>query len=428
MILTILYALIGFIILVFVHELGHFVFARLGKVGVEEFAVGMGKAIFQKKHKNTLYRINIFPIGGYCKLKGQSDFGPAEVNLDKDNFFSRPPMVRFLVSFGGPFFSYLLGLLFLTFALFFQGETKINTTRISTHPGHALFQDGDEILSIQDKKVSHWQSVEQTLAENHKKELKIVVKRKDQEVIFYYTPNIENPDFTLYSHGNPQIKEVLEKSPAQEAGIKAGDQILFINDMAIEDEMDLKYFIQTSSLPLKIKVLRETQTLNFEVGHLNTQNNKRLLGITFHVPRKDLPITQNSYSFGTAFSLGFKKSFDVISMSYKGIVYLIKGDIQFKENVSGPIQIFSSLGQAGSGGGFFNFLSFAGFISLALAFFNFLPFPALDGGHMVISLIEAIFRKRINVKVINALQIIGITFLLGMILFVTFNDIVKMIK
>jgi regulator of sigma E protease len=463
-IFTIIYALAGFIVLVFFHEFGHFLLAKLGRVGVEEFAVGMGKPIWKKRWKKTLYRINIFPIGGYCKLKGQDDFGPAVISGEKDNFYNRPAWVRFLVSLGGPSFSYLLGFLFLSLAFFYQGDLKIQYTQISTTPNHEYFQDGDRILSINGEKVSDWKALQTQLMKNNNQTIDIRFERSGKTYrVKNYHYKMEQPEIGLYGNDYPEIIKVLEKSPAAKAGLEPGDVILSINQHPIRDEFDMIHWVQNSSLPLKVQIKRYEnlaakladgfrfdffqavfprnamklyesyqQQNPLEKTEIITKSlvpdmrdNRKVIGVVQYVDRSFLRNYSKriTYPFPEALAHGFNQSFNVISLSYHGIVQLIQGDMDIQENVAGPVKIFKSLGEAGSEGGFFTFLSFAGIISLALAFFNFLPFPALDGGHMVLSLIEMITRKRVNPKVISVLQFVGILFLLGMLLLVTINDI-----
>lgn len=431
MALTIIYALIGFIILVFFHEFGHFIFAKLGKVGVEEFSIGMGRAIAKKRYKGTLYKIGWIPFGGYCKLKGQDDFGPVVVTEEKDNFFAKPPYIRFLVSLGGPLFSYILGVVLLMMGLLAQGDLKINYTKISVSPNHTVLKEGDEILAVNGEKVKTLEEVQMLLINQNKKEIKLSVNREGKIVELNYIPDIEkmavDPDFMHYGNSSPALNFVKEDSPAAKAGLQKGDEIISLNGHPILNELALKHAIQNSSLPLIFKIKRNNQEISKEVTPTN-QNGKNFVGISFVVKRDLSQYTEKvEYSIPQAFGNAANTSLNVITLSYKGIVYLVSGDVNFKDNVAGPVKIFTTMGEAGSKGGFFAFLSFAAFISIALAFFNFLPFPALDGGHMVFSIYEMIFRRRVSPKVASALQIFGIVILLGLMLFVTVNDVVKMI-
>lgn len=444
--LTIIYALLGFVILVFFHELGHFIFAKIGKVGVDEFAVGMGKALWQKRYKKTLYSIRMLPIGGYCKLKGHDDFGPVKVTAEPDNFFSRPPYIRFLVSFGGPFFSYLLGLILLSFVFFSQGEMRLKYTKISTSPNNSYFMDGDEILKVNGQKVQYWREIETQMIKNNGKKIDLVLKRNGKEVkIKDYIYKFGSADFTQFGHGDVQALEVIKDSAADKAGIQSGDIILSINNHVVKDEKDLLYWVQNSKqLPLKFKIKRyqnwvsrlvEDDLLKAGIKDIpgikiiqkdiipNVKNSKKIVGVYMYLARDLSPYAMKvQYGFHKAVSRAFSQSFDVIFLSFKGIVQMIKGEAEVK-NVAGPLRIFKKLGEAGSEGGVFSFLSFAGIISLALAFFNFIPFPALDGGHMLLALIEIVTGKKVNAKVMTVVQIIGIFFLLGMLLLVSINDI-----
>ncbi len=498
MILTIIYALVGFIVLVFFHELGHFVFAKIGKVAVEEFAVGMGKPLWKKKYRGTTYKICMIPFGGYCKLKGQDDFGPVRVSNDKNDFYSRPPYVRFFISFGGPLFSYILGFIFLFIALFAQGETKINYTKISVPQKNEILMDGDEILSIEGKETKYWVDIIKGFMENNKTNSKIKIKRDNKIIEVQYTPDFENKEIVPFTK-NFLVLDVVKGKPADKAGIKPYDIILEVNGEIIRDYFDLRdninkhtivfyyfdifdrnEFVKTYTSPIEIKILHKEKLkfyyfdfsnhkklveeyeipIDFEIkkgivkskkinpyvingskliglgipfggnliGYFNKQyingsKNKFMMsisGIDLKIPGEKV-----AYGFGENFTKTFHKSYEMIIINIKGLGQLIKGKLSLEKNAAGPLRIFKILGETGSAGGFIKFLELAGIISILLAFFNLLPFPALDGGHMVISIIEMISRKRVNPKIVSVLQIIGITILLSLLVMVTILDIGK---
>ncbi|PKL11877.1 MAG: RIP metalloprotease RseP, partial [Spirochaetae bacterium HGW-Spirochaetae-6] len=246
---TVLYGVGGFIILVFFHEFGHFLMAKWGGVGVEEFSVGMGKAIWKKRYKGTLYKIGLVPFGGYCKLKGQDDFGPVKPSVEQDNYFSRPPFVRFLISFGGPFFSYLLGFVFLALSLFMQGENKLMLTKISTTPQNAILQDGDLIKAVGGKEVSDWQALQTELLSSNQTGVQVTLIRDGQKIEVTYVPDMEKNELITY-HDTVTVNRVEEGFPAQEAGFQKGDQIAFINGKKVNDNLDLIYLVQWETVPM----------------------------------------------------------------------------------------------------------------------------------------------------------------------------------
>lgn len=448
---TILYGVGGFIILVFFHEFGHFLMAKWGGVGVEEFSVGMGKALWKKRYKGTLYKIGLVPFGGYCKLKGQDDFGPVKPSVEQDNYFSRPPAVRFLISFGGPFFSYLLGFIFLALSLFMQGENKLMLTKISTTPQNAILQDGDLIKAVGGKEVSDWQALQTELLSSNQTGVQVTLIRNGQQIEVTYVPDMEKNELITY-HDTVSVNRVEEGFPAQAAGFQKGDQIVFINGKKVNDNLDLIYLVQWETVPLVyrtfaralsfgfISELSKKMILPIEVTLKRQENfytkkltprlgdaGQKLVGIDISIQEmiSEKYFVNHPLSITGALGRSFSQSVSYIVLSFKSIIMMVKGRINMRKSGAGPVKIFKTLGQTGSYGGFWSFLGFAGVISIALAFFNFIPFPALDGGHMLLSVIEMITKKRINPKVLSVIQVVGIMFLFGVLIYFTYNDILN---
>jgi len=453
----ILYAILGFTILVFFHEFGHFIMARIFGIKVEEFAIGMGSPILTKKYKGTIYKINIFPIGGYCKLKGQDDFSSKIESFDENSFYGRPPLQRILVAFGGPLFSYLLGFLLLTAIFYYKGDTQTLYTKVSVMP-NSLLKDGDEIISINQKKINTWQELRLELTSMAKENIKITVKRNGSIVnIDNFVYDINKDIITKYKKSIPIVLSTLKDNPAEKAGILPYSRITSINNMIPTDEAKLVYAINYLPLPLKVKCeipkniigvitldimdiiykdkINEREKLYPLIKQVvdykelkivpDTDNDKKIIGIYYYFRDfdKEKYIKKIEYTFIESIDKSFSQSFNVISLSLKGVFKIFRGELDAKSNVSGPIKIFKQLGEAGSSGGIFVFLNFTAIISLALAFFNLIPFPALDGGHIFINLFELITRRKPNPKIIGVIQIVGIFILISLLFLVSINDI-----
>ncbi|HOJ49934.1 MAG TPA: RIP metalloprotease RseP [Spirochaetota bacterium] len=453
----IFYALLGFIILVFFHEFGHFIMAKIVGIRVEEFAIGMGKSIVSKNYKGTLYKINIFPIGGYCKLKGQDDFSAKIENFDEDSFYGRPATSRILVAFGGPLFSYLLGFFLLFTVLYFTGETKLNYTKIAVS-SDSLLKDGDEIVEINNKKIDNWQDLQIELLSKARENTSIKVKR-DGNLInienFFYDPSREI--IARYKKSIPIIINVLKDSPADKVKIRPYTRIVSINNIIPSDEAKLFYAINYSNLPLSIKLEAPKNIfgvivldiidyldyyfdfkrdniysfiqnfIDFNTVSIMPQlsNERKIIGIQYYFREYEIDkyVKKINYTIFESFDRAFSQSFNVIMLSVKGISKIFKGEIDVKSNVAGPLKIFKQLGEAGSYGGIFAFMNFTAIISLALAFFNLIPFPALDGGHIVVNFFEVVARRRPSPKIIGAIQVVGIVILLSLLFIVSINDI-----
>ncbi|PKL12236.1 MAG: hypothetical protein CVV50_04680, partial [Spirochaetae bacterium HGW-Spirochaetae-6] len=180
-------------------------------------------------------------------------------------------------------------------------------------------------------------------------------------------------------------------------------------------------------LPIEVIVKRKekfyTRTLTPKLGDAG----QKLVGIDISIQEmiSDKYFVNQPLSITGALGRSFSQSISYIVLSFKSIIMMVRGRINMRKSGAGPVKIFKTLGQTGSYGGFWSFLGFAGVISIALAFFNFIPFPALDGGHMLLSVIEMITKKRINPKVLSFVQVVGIIFLFGVMLYFTYNDILN---
>jgi len=168
---------LAFASIVFFHELGHLITGRLAGIGVEVFSINMGRPIFKFTWRGVKYQIGWIPLGGYCKFKGQSDFGAQETTSDPDDFYKRPPWARTIAAFGGPFFSYLWGLAIFSAFFFFQGETISLNRQVSVpleNQAYTELRNGDIILSIEGNEIFNWNAIDKEIRENlNKNKIKI---------------------------------------------------------------------------------------------------------------------------------------------------------------------------------------------------------------------------------------------------------------
>ena len=349
-----LLGLLALIFLIIFHEFGHFLFAKLFGVKVESFSVGMGPILLHKKIKDTDWRLSLFPIGGYCGMKGENDFREAiennlsEIKGEKDSLYGVAPLKRAFIGFAGPFFNFIFAF-FCYFIIAMVGYT-------------------------------------------------------------YYT----------YSNKiilGPELYENASKV-AMESGIKTGDIIIEVNKKKTEDFSDI---IQTVSIcpeeKINIKVLRDGKELSFEmVPELDKNSGSGKIGIaadTSDILQKEA----KRYSFFPAIFEGFKQTIGSLSITIKSIGILFKG-VNLDNAVSGPARVTDMLGSsiqegfsAGFRQGIVSLLELMAIISISLFIMNLLPIPILDGGLILIAIIETITRKKASPKVLYYSQFIGLAFI-----------------
>ncbi|MBU4318462.1 MAG: RIP metalloprotease RseP [Proteobacteria bacterium] len=340
-------------VLVFFHELGHFLLARLCGVGVEKFSLGFGPRIVGKTIGITDYRISAIPLGGYVKMIGEepgADIDPKDIPL---SFTHKSVWKRFLIVAAGPAFNILLAV-----AIYFCFFQIYGMTRIE-----------------------------------------------------------------------PVIGSVMEKSPAQAAGLQKGDRILAIQNRTMDtfDQMAIA-ITESQGKPITFTVKRDEAT--FDVKITPGKEEKTMFGETvdtFLIGVASSPAHVQYLKLNPlqALSQSFVQTWQISRLMFVGIVQMIKGEVSAK-NLGGPIMIAQMAGDQAKQGPL-NLIYFIAFISINLAILNFLPIPVLDGGHLFFFIIEAFTGKPVNLKVRETAQQVGIFVLMALVVFVFYNDITRLI-
>jgi len=434
---TIILGIVSIGILIFVHELGHFLVARIVGIKVEIFSIGWGKGIQLFRWKDTKIQLGFIPFGGYCKMAGDS----ASDNLtgSKEEYYSSPPINRILVALGGPFFNFFFAVLLFTviMAVGYQITTYPNRIILAnaqdisenaqvTPAQKAGLKNGDVIIAIDGRKVENWDDITENIIRNALKTIKVTVLRDGKELNIEVTPDIDKSTgrgiIGIYPWVDPVVGKVLANSDAKRLGIKPGDRIVSINRVPIKNQMDF-YNILSKKKGQSISLEIDRNGKRFSYDILIGRNSDATLGIYF----KQIKLQSPRYGFPKSVELGAKKSIEATQDTIRGMVLLFGGKIKAKTAVAGPAKIIYLSGVIAKEG-FVYFLQVMSYISIAFFIMNLIPFPALDGSHIVIALYEAIRRKRPNLEVIQKIQTIGFTLLILLLLFVTFNDISSFIK
>lgn len=449
---AIFYFIIVIGILVFIHEFGHFIAARSMKMRAEIFSFGMGPRLFgyNKINKFTFgkldekielgdhtdYRVCAFPIGGFVKISGMIDESMDKEFLEKPpqpwEYRSRPVWQRMIVITAGVIMNMLLAFFIFYGVTLYKGKSIIDTTQVgyvadSSVAYQAGFKPGDKILSINNTEVRTWDEITTNIYLDHLGEpLTIRIQRNGVDTSIFI-PKEKVTSLTDKSIGispdfmQPAIIDVLPNKPAASIGLKSGDVITKFNGEDIKDVQRLITLIKTSTgkesviewnrdgTPMSAKVSPTADsTIGIQIGEKYTGPEKI---ITYNV------ISAIPKSFHDMYYYG-------IELFYKSIAKIVKGDIEFKKAIGGPIKIASASAQSARGG-FLSFITFVALLSMSLAVINILPFPALDGGHFIILCVEGIFRKPVPAKIQIALQYAGFIILMAFMAFVIYNDIIS---
>ena len=448
--LSIIYGLLGLGFIVFIHELGHFIAAKIFGVTVESFSVGMGPILLHKTIKETDYRLSLIPLGGYCGMKGQKDFQVAldekldSIKGDKDSFYGIHPFKRAIIAFAGPFFNFL----FAVFAFFiismmgysyYTSQNKIILANeiypeMQSVASDSGLQTGDKIIAIDNKETPYFTDIYEAISVSANQKIDLTIERNQEIFDIQVTPSLNKETgagvLGIISWTDPLIDFIEENSPAQKAGIQIGDLILKINDDSIKNTVEYNNAIEDLD-KFSMTVLRDGQEIFIpEIEPKIIQNEKnestqKSVGIGFHAEK----IKSKTYSFFPAIINGFVEAGKTTALTFKSLGLLFQG-IDLTKAVSGPLRITVMLGDTAKSGfsaGFstgvvtvFNFLAL---ISISLFIMNLLPIPILDGGLILFALIEAITKKQISPRIQYYIQFVGIAFILVLFTFAMFGDI-----
>jgi regulator of sigma E protease len=420
-------------IIIVIHELGHFLVAKLFKIKVETFSVGFGPRLFGIKYGETDYRISGFPLGGYVKMAGEN---PGDTVTGAANeFMSKPKWQRFLVAAAGPAMNIVLALGLLTtlymlgteVAEFAEGEAIIGVVEAGSAAEAAGIQTGDRIVSIAGKTDPNWEEVEARVMTNADQNIPVVLNRNGQQVETSLTPRKVGRNDAGYAGMQPQVRvtnviaRVDPSYPAAEAGLKSGDEIIAVNGVDLKKTgrkvSEIIQELSESSFPLTI--LRNGETKEIPVSP-KLEDGKRKIGVAFTIPT--IIVKEN---LAGAFARSVDKNMEYGTLIFQVLGKLVKREVPMKA-VDGPIMILkqtTEFYELGLG----PLLQLMAMISLNLGLMNLLPIPILDGGVMLLLAIEGIMRQDLSVAFKERVVQVSFVFLLTLMVFVLYNDVVKML-
>ena len=374
--MTAVVTIIIFLLMVSIHEFGHFIVAKKSGMTVTEFAVGMGPAIFKKEKGGTLYSVRILPLGGYCRI---------EDDLTEDEkAFVHPLWKRFLMVIAGPALNVVLGFILILSLVATSGG--ITTPIVGNFSKGAAMetsgiQEGDRIVKINDTRIAFYEDMSfagQDFEENTP--VRVTVKRSGEKISFDIMPTKNVTKYQYKADG--------------------------INVVSVVGEHTEEKFI-----PYSDEVLKDDSLVGTEES-----SERLILGFTGRTEKlTPLNVLHESYCY-----TGF-----VVKLVYKSFIMLVTGKVSV-DNVAGPVGIVQQVNEAVKNG-YRYILNLTALLTINLGVFNLLPIPALDGGRIVFMAVEFIRRKPVPPEKEGIVHMIGMILLLAFSVFISYKDIVKLI-
>ena len=434
-------------ILILIHELGHFVVARWAGVGVERFSIGFGPVLLRWRGKETEYCLSAIPMGGYIKMMGEENplEGGGTVPHDPAKAFALKPIwARFLIVFAGPAMNFVLAAAIFAIVLATVGRpvwpALLGRVAENSPAAAAGLQTGDVVRAVNGARIANWEDLDRAVVGSGGRPLELEIGRAGAERKVTVTPrqaSFRDPIFKepkeTWELGagpqlTPQIGSVNAGSPAEKAGLRAGDLVTAVAGAPVYTPEELMQTIQKrAGQTFGITVERGGKSLPLTVTASRVKE-KGPTGQELEVGRIGVGIITKTVSYEpynpvSAAGHGVVKTWDMTVLTVRGLWKVVWGQID-RSNIGGPIQIATEAGrQAKEGVG--SLALFTAIISVNLAVLNLLPVPMLDGVHLFFFLIEAVLGRPLSLKKREAAQQLGFVLLMLLMVYALYNDLVR---
>lgn len=407
--IKILIAILVFGIIIAVHEFGHYIVAKLSDIKVNKFAIGMGPAIFKFKKGETEYSLRLLPFGGFCEMEGED-----QTSDNKRAFNNKPIINRIAVIAAGAIMNLILGFILIVISTSISSD-RITTTIITKFDKNASsvesgLQVGDEITKINGMTAFTDMDVAYKITTTKDDTFRLEVKRDGEKVVlddvkiysYFYVRNIDKSkadEFSPYYSYDEDTKEYTK-----------------VNDLG---ELEKAYYYDSDVKEYVSAVFFEDKA----DAHTELQKAESIV---------DFSVDSEDKNVGTVISYSFRRTLTVGQMVWSSLVDLVSGKYGMKD-VSGPVGIVSVIGKSIDSGvqfkeNFLMIMNIAIFITINLGMFNLFPLPALDGGRLFFLIIEAIRRKPIDPEKEGMVHFVGLVIAMLLMLALTFNDILNIIR
>jgi regulator of sigma E protease len=434
---NILWLLVLIGVMILIHEAGHYWAARWFDVRVEAFSFGFGPRLFGFRKGETDFRFSLILFGGYVKMTGEQ-LGDENAD-DPRSFLSKPRWQRLVIAFAGPFMNVVLavGLLTGLFMVKFEKLADADQRAVVAHvvrdsaAAKAGIQDGDIIVGIEGKNNPTWEDIGLKEVSNAGRSLPVTVQRNGKTIQTTVTPVLDDRSGVGSAGWAPraqvEVGELTAGMPAQKAGLEKGDLLISANGKLVQSIYSFTDLMQeTQGKPVTVEIervgKRHSVTLTPIFGKIDSGPARWVVGF---LPMRHLNLVTTRLSLPEALNESVRENLKGATLIFKFLGGIIERRMSPK-SLEGPIRIAQLSGEAARQGPsvFFELMSA---VSLNLAIFNLLPIPILDGGVIILLLVEMLMRRDLSLPVKEAVFKVGFVFLMVVMAFVIYNDISKIL-
>lgn len=422
-------------LVIFVHELGHFLVAKWRGVKVLRFSLGFGPAMVKFARGETEYRLSWIPLGGYVQMAGDSPSDDGTMPGSREEFLSHPWFGRLLIAVAGPaanlvtafLVMVLVGLVGVSFPDFPNRLGATPDTSVAYQTG---LREGDEIVAVAGRPVHSWVQIFVANSElGPAKPVTLSVRRDGAPLDFTLTQEQREPLFSSIKRPKEPavVGTIVTGMPAYKAGLREGDRILAVDGKPIQSWDELPAALRgTVDKPVRLSLRRGTRTFDVEVKPISpdgADGDNARIGI--EAPSRGTYVER--HGFFDSVTLGFRATGALIMNVYGGMWLTVSRPLYYREYLGGPMFIAQAASEQARRG-FDSYLQFLAMINIAIMAFNLLPIPVLDGGHILLALVQAVRGQSISARGYIRFQKVGLVVIGTLFVLILANDPLRVLQ